>query len=350
MPSPRKSSIHFAPVPKGKTAHYLRHNDRSDPTRNSIFDQSKNFYSAPADAALALYEKEISRRKREYRKRVGKKLPSHTKLHISAVVNLDEKHTAEDLKRVAGYLERELGTKVFQYAIHRDEGWKDEAGKPHINYHGHIEMLGLDAEGRSVRRKLDRKTLIQIQSEIASILNMPRGVCYAKEKKPRPKRLDTYEYKRFIKEKYALQKRLRKIGDYLGKHGIRTFSDLEKALSKNESFLSSIVKDIFLVFGETREIKRLRREKEELEAKLVEQQRAFEEERKKYVSELARLARQSFSREREGKGSELKEKISKLKEKQELERERENLQKGKENMEKSVFGTAPDTSYFKMER
>lgn len=343
MPAPRKSSIHFAPVPAGKTAHYLRHNDRTDPTRNSIFDKSKNFYSAPADAALALYEKEISRRKREYRKRTGKKLPSHTKLHISAVVNLDEKHTADDLAKVVNYLERELGTKVFQYAIHRDEGWRDEAGKPHINYHGHIEMMGLDDEGRSVRRKLDRKTLIQIQDEVASILNMPRGICYAREKKPRPKRLDTYEYKRFIKEKYALQKRLRRIGDYLREHGIKTFDDLEKALSKNESFLSSIVKDIFLVFGETREIKRLRREKEELEAKLMEQQKAFEAERKKYVSELARLARQSLGDGGAGKGSELKEKISKMKEKRELERERESLQRDKEHMEKSVFGTAPDT-------
>jgi len=344
MPAPRKSSIHFAPVDRGKTAHYLRHNDRSDPTRNSIFDKSKNFHSAPADAALALYEKEISRRKREYRRRVGKKLPSHTKLHISAVVNLDEKHTADDLAKVAKYLEKELGTKVFQYAIHRDEGWRDENGKPHINYHGHIEMMGLDAEGRSVRRKLDRKTLIQIQDEVASILDMPRGICYAKERKPRPKRLDTYEYKRFIKEKYALQKRLRKIGDYLREHGIKTFDDLEKALSKNESFLSSVVKDIFLVFGETREIKRLRREKEELEAKLMEQQKAFEAERKKYVSELARLARQSLGGGGENKGSELKEKISKLKEKRELERERESLQRDKEHMEKSVFGTAPDTN------
>ncbi len=342
MPAPRKSSIHFAPVDRGKTAHYLRHNDRGDPTKNSIFDQSKNFYSAPADAALALYEKEISRRKREYRRRVGKKLPSHTKLHISAIVNLDEKHTSDDLAKVVDYLEKELGTKVFQYAIHRDEGWRDENGKPHINYHGHIEMLGLDDEGRSVRRKLDRKTLIQIQDEVASILGMPRGVCYAKERKPRPKRLDTYEYKRFIKEKYALQKRLKKIGNYLGKHGITTFTDLEKALSKNESFLSSIVKDIFLVFGETREIKRLRREKEELEAKLVEQQRAFEEERKKYVSELARLARQSFGREREGKGSELKEKISKMKERRELEKEGESLRRSDKSIEKSVFGTAPD--------
>jgi hypothetical protein len=61
--------------------------------------------------------------------------------------------------------------------------------------------MGIDNEGVSVRRKMDRKDLITLQDEVAKLLNMPRGINYTQEKKKRPKRLDTYEYKRAMKLK-----------------------------------------------------------------------------------------------------------------------------------------------------
>jgi serine phosphatase RsbU (regulator of sigma subunit) len=80
--------------------------------------------------------------------------------------------------------------------MHRDEGHQDDEGKPVKNYHAHIEFVGLDQDGYSVRRKLSKAMLSQMQTDIAVILKMKRGTNYAKERKPRPQRLDSYQYKK----------------------------------------------------------------------------------------------------------------------------------------------------------
>ena len=83
--------------------------------------------------------------------------------------------------------------------MHRDEGHISENGEKIKNYHAHIEFMGLDSKGNSVRRKLDKKALIELQSDVASILEMQRGKNYTELKEKRPKRLDTYEFKK-VKE------------------------------------------------------------------------------------------------------------------------------------------------------
>ena len=190
----RKSSIH---IEKGNLG-YCFHNTREKPTANAIFD-AKNEYENDALRAIELYRQELQKRAKKYTERTGRKLPKNTITHLSAIVNLNEQHTIEDVKKIASYLEQTLGTKVFQIAVHRDEGYIDENGEKHVNYHAHLEMLGLDEEGRSVRKKIDRKYLIKLQSEVAELLNMPRGINYTKERKKRPKRLNTYEYKEHAK-------------------------------------------------------------------------------------------------------------------------------------------------------
>ena len=129
-------------------------------------------------------------------------------------------------------------------SMHRDEGHiiEEESQAIHDkikvntaikNYHGHIEFLGLDSQGNSIRRKLDKPMLREIQTEVAKILGMERGrqTSYNKEeylkitnelklqneyadkkeynkafnekakelgllKERKAKRLDTYEYKK----------------------------------------------------------------------------------------------------------------------------------------------------------
>ena len=194
----RKSSIH---IEKGNLG-YCFHNTRQKPTANSIFSREKNEYNNNALQAIELYKNELQKRQTAYTQRTGKKLHKNTITHLSAIVNLDEKHTLNDLKKVAGYLEETLGTKVFQIALHKDEGYIDEeTGEKHINYHGHLEMIGLDEQGNSVRRKLTRSYLIQLQNKVSEILQMERGINYTKERKKRPKRLDTYEYKEYARRK-----------------------------------------------------------------------------------------------------------------------------------------------------
>ena len=198
-------SIH---IEKGNLS-FCFHNDRSKPTANSIFDDEENEVNRNALEAIELYRKELERRTKAYTKRTGKKLQKNTIIHLSAIVNLNKEHTLEEVKRVADFLEETLGTKVFQIAIHRDEGHVDENGKVVKNYHAHIEFLGIDQEGKSIRRKLTRGYLINLQTQIANILQMQRGTNYTKERKKRPKRLDTYEYKEHAKRATKQQEKLK---------------------------------------------------------------------------------------------------------------------------------------------
>jgi len=193
----RKSSIHI----QAGNAGYFFHNDRSKQTANAIFKDAKNEYYNDALSALELFRTELRKRTDEYTKRTGKKLHKNTITHLSAILNLDERHTLQDVKKVAEYLEKLLDTKVVQIAVHADEGWIDKTGEKHTNHHAHLEMVGLDSKGNSIRRKLNRKTLIHLQDKIAEILNMPRGINYTKEKKKRPRRLNTYEYKEHARRK-----------------------------------------------------------------------------------------------------------------------------------------------------
>ena len=80
--------------------------------------------------------------------------------------------------------------------MHRDEGHISENGEKIKNYHAHIEFMGLDSKGNSVRRKLDKKSLIELQSQTAKLLKMERGKNYTLLQEKRPKRLDTYEFKK----------------------------------------------------------------------------------------------------------------------------------------------------------
>lgn len=115
-------------------------------------------------------------------------------------MNLNQNHSEEDLKKICDYLEETLDTKILQYSIHRDEGHVTTDEKAIKNYHAHIEFMGLDSLGASVRKKLDRKTLITLQDKTAELLEMERGRNYTQEKAPRPKRLGTYEYKKHKEE------------------------------------------------------------------------------------------------------------------------------------------------------
>lgn len=207
-----KSSIHI----QAGSYNFFRHNDRSQRTKNSIFNDEKNEFDNDSEKAYKIWRSEVDRRSEIYTKRTGRKLHKKTLTHLSAIVNLNQHHTLDDVKRVADHIEREFGAKVVQIAIHRDEGHVSDAGEAIKNYHAHIEMTGIDAEGNSVRRKLDRAALIRLQTKTAELLQMQRGTNYTAERKARPKRLDTYEYKEAkqqtlakLKDVQAENKRLR---------------------------------------------------------------------------------------------------------------------------------------------
>ena len=330
----RKSSIH---IEQGNLG-FLFHNDRTKPTANSIFSQEKNEYFNDAKTALEIYRQELQKRSKAYTKRTGKKLHKNTITHLSAIINLEQHHTLQDVKKIAEYLEQELDTKVFQIAIHKDEGYLDEeTGEKHINYHAHLELMGLDTEGKSIRRKLDRKFLINLQSKVAEILQMERGVNYTAERKKRPKRLDTYEYKEHARRKAEKVKLLDSIlyliEQVAKEHGIeiKTIEEAKEFLQQTQEGLKiqNRLLQVASKFGindlqeltfkieqfNSKEIKKLREKIEELENE--------NELNEQYITELEGKLERKFK-----ENEQLKQQLAKVKDlKEENKRLREELKK-----------------------
>ena len=245
----RKSSItlkHFNDV----QVHHFLHNSREKPTINSIFSVEKNYTNVDGRSAIKNFWNEFNKRSKKYTEKTNKKLPKNTIKHISGIFNITENTTKEQIENVIKYLEKSLDTKVIQYSIHYDEGHIDENGNKKINYHVHLEMIGLDSEGRSVRKKITRQFLRNLQTEVARILNMERGQDIRKTKR---KRLDTYEYKKHkklldkeLKEKNEIINQLKKENEEL-KEKLKELEPTKEQLKKYIKMtkeLRKIIKEI----------------------------------------------------------------------------------------------------------
>lgn len=338
----RKSSIHIEAGNLG----YLFHNDRTKPTANSIFSQEKNEYFNDAKTALEIYRQELQKRSEAYTKRTGKKPHKNAITHLSAIVNLDKQHTLQDVKKIAEYLEQKLGTKVFQISIHKDEGYIDEeTGEPHINYHAHLEFMGLDEQGNSIRRKLDRKFLINLQDKVAEILQMERGVNYTAERRKRPKRLDTYEYKEHARRQAETKKELlAKVKD-LKEENRRLREELKKAGAQRAQYaeLEAFVKQLKeQIKSKELTIEQLKESFAQKEQELLEQIQELENQvysDKRYPITNKKMKWREVAKEQAKKiklyeqGAELRAKEAYI---SDLEQENEQLQKEKEEAEKKV--------------
>ena len=245
----RKSSItlkHFNDV----QVHHFLHNSREKPTSNSIFSTEKNYTNVDSRTSIKNFWKIFNERSKKYTENTNKKLPKNTIKHISAIFNIDEHTTKEQVENVIKYLEESLDTKVIQYSIHYDEGHIDENGNKKINYHVHIEMVGLDSNGRSVRKKITRQFLRNLQTEVAKILNMERGQDVRKTKR---RRLDTYEYKRHkqlidqeLKQKNEIINQLKKENEEL-KEKLKELEPTKEQLKERKEKLKTIRQVLILI-------------------------------------------------------------------------------------------------------
>jgi cell division protein FtsL len=200
------SSIHI----EGGASGYFAHNSREQKTTNAIFKDEENYVSCDMKSAFETYKSELETRSAAYTERTGQKLQARTKTHLSAIVNLNAEHTEHDIQRICDYLEQTFDTKVIQFAIHRDEGHiADDGITQKKNYHAHIEFMGIDSQGKSLTQKLKKKQLSELQTKTAEILGMERGRNYIAEQAPRPKRLNTYEFKK-VKEQEQEERLLQK--------------------------------------------------------------------------------------------------------------------------------------------
>jgi len=238
-----ESSIHF----ESGSRHFFFHNDRTNPTKNAVFFDEKNEILFNAKEAVKMFDDELRIRSAKYTKRTGQKLQKNATTHLSAIINLEQHHTLNDIQKIAKKLEEELDTKVLQISIHRDEGrlfltknnetltltsgenffynpddksyyFDDEFKYPfedfskfkiQKNYHAHIEMMGLDSQGISLRQnvfiennegkkvkkreRLDKNFYSKMQTFTAESLGMKRGKIYGKKA---PKHIQTNDFKK----------------------------------------------------------------------------------------------------------------------------------------------------------
>lgn len=177
--------------------------------------------------AKELKEAIVNEAKQTYKQRTKRAFQS-TAYEWSAVVNIKPDTTMQDLERLSKHFNDKYGFQCYQIAIHRDEGHIDENGERQINHHAHLEFITLDKQtGRNRQRELKPQTLRQIQSEVAEILGMQRGI------DKRISKAERIEPRKYAKLKEAEKKAIKTTQRETEKEAIETF----KAVSESEEKL-----------------------------------------------------------------------------------------------------------------
>ncbi|WP_199768462.1 coiled-coil domain-containing protein [Helicobacter salomonis] len=168
------ASINFKPTNNIQ----LHHNDRTIPPTYLLAKELG--YGCECDRsgddALALRHELITQAIKRYRRTFNQPFKSESYLW-SAVINIKSDSTMQDLERLADHFKTKYGFQCYQIAIHRDEGHIDDEDKVQINHHAHMEFVMLDElTGKNIFRTIKHKHLREIQSEVAEILGMQRGI------------------------------------------------------------------------------------------------------------------------------------------------------------------------------
>lgn len=150
-----------------------------------------------------------------------------------AVINLEEHHTMDDVKKVADFIKKKYHLTPTAIAIHRDEGYKDKAsGEVKYNYHAHVMFYTVE-NGKSQMRTIGKKALSEMQTEVANLLHMERGQVNSKTV-----RLNHRQYRekaRELEEKDALyEKELNNLEQALDTAHDRDLETQEELLTLKE--------------------------------------------------------------------------------------------------------------------
>ena len=196
-----KSSINFQPS-KFNWEHHMFRTSKVEPSY--LLDQTdrkqNEYWRLDGVTDQQLFEQEMSQIK-------GKgKRPIFENCLVDGVLNLEKKHTLEDVQKVAKLCEKTLGIKCTAIALHRDEGYKDDLGEVHYNYHAHLHFFTLQNGKQSWRQALIRPKLKELQTKTAKSLGMERGSFGSKAQ-----RLEHKQYKAVMKEKEQLLKEVEQI-------------------------------------------------------------------------------------------------------------------------------------------
>ena len=167
-----KSSINIL-----KNCAGFSHNDRSEKKQPEYFlpveFRKENEFDRNGIEAQKLLDTYIKEAKENYKKETGQKFQGRV-LNFEAVVNLNQNHTMEDLKKLNENIEKEFKFRAVQTAIHRDEGHIKD-GRPIYNYHAHIVFCNLDKNGKTLLKNMTKSDLSKLQDLVSDNLQMERG-------------------------------------------------------------------------------------------------------------------------------------------------------------------------------
>lgn len=142
----------------------------------------------------------------------GRKLQSNAMPIREAVVVIKEDTTMKDLHDLSRKLEQELGIRVFQIAIHKDEGhWDRESNEWKPNLHAHLVADWQDLKtGKTLKHQSFHYS--KMQDLAAECLGMERGIAGSVG------RLEAVEFKIQKKEDElkALELKIQEIATLLG--------------------------------------------------------------------------------------------------------------------------------------
>lgn len=185
-----KTSINFKAAKSDSEAHNFR-KKTFDYIRKDL--TSKNEYWS---------ESKISERLQKIqaycKEKSGRKLQKNAMPIREAVVVIKEDTTMQDLHQLSKRLEEELQIRIFQIAIHKDEGHFDKESKEwKPNYHGHLVADWQDLQtGKTLKHQSFHYS--KMQDITAECLGMERGIEGSKG------RLEAIEFKIQKKEQELL--------------------------------------------------------------------------------------------------------------------------------------------------
>ena len=229
------SSINIQP----SSGNAIIHNERIFDVAYALKNDDVNEYhriASISETRKAIYE--------DYKLHHGRKLNTKATPIREAVVNLNENHTMEDLKKLSEMLDKDYQMKVLHIAIHRDEGHIDKTGEEKINYHAHIVFSNYDFD-KHITIKRDKDVMRKLQTDVANCLGMERG-----EENSQKVRLDHRQYKRAMQEveekTKELQRELKEVKQentelkYSFKEMQKTITSLENLTAEQKRELHSL--------------------------------------------------------------------------------------------------------------
>nr|WP_317630701.1 hypothetical protein [uncultured Flavobacterium sp.] len=307
-----KTSINFKAVKSDSETHNFRHKTfdyiRKDLTPKNEYWQDQKI--ADRIQKIETYCKEKS----------GRKLQKNAMPVREAVVVIKENTTMQDLYNLSKRLEEELKIRVFQIAIHKDEGHYDKntnEWKP--NYHAHLVADWQDLEtGKTLKHQSFHYS--KMQDITAECLGMERGISGSKA------RLEAIQFKIKKEEEYlkTLEERKSKIQteishvkfeelivkepDFLGFQRMKTektlmnmekiFKAQKAQLLKNKTDLETKTKQIAEISTKNESLKKEVQFYKSKNTTLLTNESVFAVEKKKYLDSVINTLEKAIQFER----------------------------------------------------